>query len=160
MAGRGAASVTHPKQLTARDKQARCLELRIMGHTLEEIAAQTGYSNASAVSKAITAQLKRREKPLADELAAIHMARLEVAAKKVMGKLVKDGLSTRAIGQATLALQRILAQQSRYVDVYSQGQGLGPVVSLLEQLLDPANAPDGADPDDSMTVEIVSDSPE
>lgn len=157
---RGAASTTRPANLTTRERQAKCLELRIMGHTLEEIAASTGYSSAASVSNAISSALKRREKPLADELAAIHMARLEVAAKKVMGKLVKDGLSTRAIGQATLALQRILAQQSRYVDVYSQGQGLGPVVSLLEKLLDPANAPDGADPDDSMTVEIVSDSPE
>jgi hypothetical protein len=53
-----------------------------------------------------------------------------------------------------------LAQQAKYVDVYSQGQGLGPVVSLLEALLDPVNAPLGADPDDPMTVDVDSGSSE
>jgi hypothetical protein len=52
-----------------------------------------------------------------------------------------------------LALVRVLSQQARYVDVYSQGQGLGPVVSLLEQLL--TTVPAGADPDDPMTIDAT-----
>ena len=60
-------------------------------------------------------------------------------------------LSPKQAGAVTLALTRNLAAQARYVDVYSDSQGLGPVASLLEQLL--TSPPDGADPDDPMTVD-------
>lgn len=157
---RGAASDTHPIRLTARERGARCVELRRDGLTLQEIANRMGYANASAVSKAITAQLARREKPAADELAQIHMDRLELACKRIMAKLNREKpLTVRQISQATLSLTRVLAAEARYVDVYSEGQGLGPVVGLLERLLDPSSAPEGADPDDPMTVPIADETP-
>lgn len=152
---RGAASDTHPIRLTARERGVRCVELRVAGLTLTEIASELGYSNASAVSKAITAQLARRERPAADQLAQIHMERLELACRRIMAKLNRDKpLTTRQLAQATLSLTRVLAAEAKYVDVYSEGHGLGPVASLLERLLDPASAPEGADPDDPMTVPV------
>jgi hypothetical protein len=124
---------------------------------LQRIADEVGYASEGATHKAIEAGLARREKPAAEELAKVHMARLELAAEPIMAKLTRhlegDPLSTRALSQATLALVRVLSQQARYVDVYSQGQGLGPVVSLLEQLL--TTVPAGADPDDPMTIDAT-----
>jgi hypothetical protein len=56
------------------------------------------------------------------------------------------------ISAMQLALVRNQAQQARYIDVYSEGQGLGPVVSLLDRLL--STAPEGVDPDDPMTIPV------
>ena len=153
MAARGAASPTRPENLTTRERHARAVELRVQGFTLDEIAKRLGYSNRSAVGKAIDSQLRRREKPAAEQLAQIHMERLEAACRRVMAQLTRDKpLNPRQLAQVSLSLTRILAAEAKYVDVYSEGQGLGPVASLLEWLLDPNAAPPGADPDDPMTV--------
>jgi hypothetical protein len=112
------------------------------------------------VSEGITLALQRREKPAADELARIHMERLEMAARAVMKRISADQdagsgrLSAGQLSKHTLSLTRILAAQAKYVDVYSEGQGLGPVVSLLEQLL--STPPAGADPDDPMLMDTDS----
>lgn len=120
---------------------------------MDEIAEHLGYTHRAAVHKAIAAQLARREKPAADQLAQIHMDRLELACRRIMAKLSREKpLTSRQLAQATLSLTRVLAAEAKYVDVYSEGQGLGPVASLLEKLLDPSSAPAGADPDDPMTV--------
>lgn len=155
MTARGAASPTHPIRLTARERGARAVELRRDGWTLDEIAKELGFTHRAAAGKAIDAQLKRRERPAADQLAQIHMERLELACKRIMVKLNRTKpLTTRQLAQATLSLTRILAAEAKYVDVYSEGQGLGPVASLLERLLDPSGAPAGVDPDDPMTVPV------
>jgi hypothetical protein len=152
---RGAAAATSKENVTGRERQAKAVELRIQGWTLERIRDELGYRSVSSVHEGITAQLKRREKPGADELAAIHMAQLDRAAALVMGPIQRalDGgraLGPKQISAMVLSLTRILAQQAKYVDVYSEGQGLGPVVSLLEQLM--ASPPAGVDPDDPMTI--------
>lgn len=150
---RGAASATHPVKLTARERGARAIELRVAGLTLDEIARELGYSHRSAAGKAIDSAMKARVRPAADQLAQIHMERLELACKRIMAKLNRDKpLTTRQLSQATLSLTRVLAAEAKYVDVYSEGHGLGPVASLLEKLLDPASAPAGVDPDDPMTM--------
>jgi hypothetical protein len=158
---RGVALPTNPHRLTGAARQARALELRVLGWTYDEIAREIGYKSRGAVGEAIKAALARREKPAADELARIHMDRLELAARSVMRRIGDDqargNLTAGQLSKHVLSLTRILAQQARYVDVYSEGQGLGPVVSLLDQLL--RTAPVGADPDDPMTVSPV-DSPE
>lgn len=123
--------------------------------TLDEIAAELGYSHRSAAGKAIVAQMARREKPAADQLAQIHMDRLELATRRVMAKMNREKpLTTSQLARMVLSLTRILAAEAKYVDVYSEGQGLGPVASLLEKLLDPSSAPSGVDPDDPMTVPV------
>ena len=154
-APRGAASPTHPNRLTARERGARAVELRVLGWTLDEIAKELQFTHRAAAGKAIAAQMARREKPAADQLAQIHMDRLELACRRIMAKLNRDkALTTRQLAQATLSLTRVLAAEAKYVDVYSEGQGLGPVASLLEKLLDPTAAPAGTDPDDPMTVPV------
>lgn len=158
MTARGAASPTRPENLTARERQARAVELRVQGFTLDEIATMLGYSHRASVGKAIDSQLKRRERPAADQLAQIHMDRLEAACKRIMAQLTRaKPLNPRQLAQTTLSLTRVLAAEAKYVDVYSEGQGLGPVASLLERLLDPGSAPAGADPDDPMTVPVEGD---
>lgn len=153
--GQGAASKTGQRIVTARERQARAVELRVRGWTLEQIAAELQYRGTSSVSEAIKAQLARRERPAADELAKIHLERLELAIRPVMDKIQehitgKRVLSVKQISALQLALVRNLAQQAKYVDVYSEGQGLGPVVSLLDRLL--STTPVGFDPDDPMTI--------
>lgn len=153
MTNRGATAITGRRHVTARERQVRAVELRVAGQTLDEIAATLGYRSRGAVHDAIEACLARREKPPADQLAAIHMDRLEHAVRRVMGRLVSpEELSVKQIAALTLSLTRLLAAQARYVDVYSSAQGMGPVVSLLEQLL--SSPPEGVDPDDPMTVSI------
>lgn len=155
MGNRGAFSTTGPQRITAAQRGDQAVRLRVAGLTLDEIAQQLGYSNRGAVSKAVTAALKRQGKPAAEELAAIHMERLEVAAKRIMARLNIESqgkLSVGALSKATLSLTRVLAAEAKYVDVYSQSQGLGPVTSLLEQLL--SSPPAGTDPDDPMTVPV------
>lgn len=127
---------------------------------MDEIAKQLGFTHRAAAGKAIDSQLKRRERPAADQLAQIHMDRLEAACKRIMAQLTRaKPLNPRQLAQTTLSLTRVLAAEAKYVDVYSEGQGLGPVASLLERLLDPTSAPAGADPDDPMTVPVEGDDP-
>lgn len=151
----GAAAVTSEQNLRGRERQAMAVELRVQGFTLQQISDQLGYRSAASVHEAIKSQLKRREKPGADQLAEIHMAQLDKAARLVMAPIQRalDGgrqLGPKQISAMVLSLTRVLAQQAKYVDVYSEGQGLGPVVSLLEQLM--STPPDGTDPDDPMTI--------
>jgi hypothetical protein len=158
MTARGAASPTSPQRLPARERGARAVELRVLGWTFDEIAKQLGYTHRAAAQKAVAAQMAKREKPAADQLAQLHMDRLELACRRIMVKLSREKpLTSRQLAQVTLALTRVLAAEAKYVDVYSEGQGLGPVASLLEKLLDPSSAPAGADPDDPMTVPVEDD---
>jgi len=154
---KGAANPTSPRMLTARARQARAVELKVQGWTHAQISEELNYSGPGAVTQAIAAQLKRRERPAADELAKIHLERLELAIRPVMQRVQEhiDGvrpMSVKQIAAIELALTRNLAAQAKYVDVYSEGQGLGPVVSLLDRLL--SSAPDGVDPDDPMTIPV------
>lgn len=147
--------VTGRQAVKARERQARAIELRILGWTLEQIAAELGYRNRSSAHDAITAGLAHRTKPLADELAKVHMAQLELAIRPVMDQIEahisgRRRMSAKQAGVVTLAVTRNLAAQAKYVDVYSGAQGIGPVVSLLQQLLE--SPPDGVDPDDPMTA--------
>lgn len=151
---RGEALPTSPRRVTAAQRQARAIELRVLGWTFEEIMVDTGYRSRGAVSDAIKAGMSRREKPAADELARIHLERIEMATRSVMKRIhadqVKGHLSAGQLSRHVLSLTRLLQQQARYVDVYSEGQGLGPVVSLLEQLI--STPPAGVDPDDPMMI--------
>lgn len=153
---KGAADPRGPRVLTGQARQARAVELRIQGWTYEQIRAELGYASRGSVHEAITGLLKRRERPLADDLAKIHLAQLDLAIRPVMDQVQAhiDGtrrMSAKQAGVVTLALTRNLAAQARYVDVYSSAQGMGPVVSLLERLLEAPPA-DDQDPDDPMTV--------
>lgn len=155
----GAAAKTSVQNLVGRERQARAVQLRIEGQSLQMIADALGYRGTSGVQQAIDAQLRRREKPAADALATIHMQRLDLAAELVMRPIAAalgEGrkLGPKQISAMVLSLTRILAQQAKYVDVYAEGQGLGPVVSLLEQLMN--TPPADVDPDDPMTITSVS----
>lgn len=124
---------------------------------MQQIADELHYRGTSSVAEAIKAQLARRERPAADELAKVHLERLELAIRPIMDRLRQhlDGelpMGMDEISAMQLALVRNQAQQARYIDVYSEGQGLGPVVSLLDRLL--SNAPEGVDPDDPMTIAV------
>lgn len=153
---KGATGVVAIGKVKASEKHAKAAEMRVRGCTLEQIADELGYKSRASAHKAIEAAMLARKRPAAEALAQMHMARLEAAAEPIMQKLTRhlngEPLSTRALGQATSALVRVLSQQARYVDVYAQGQGLGPVVSLLAQLLE--QPPAGVtDPDDPMTID-------
>lgn len=131
--------------------------MRVRGFTLQQIADELHYRGTSGALQAIEAQLAKRERPAAEALAKLHMERLEMMVKPVMDKAAGhvDGthiLTVKQINALTLALTRNLAAQAKYVDVYSEGQGLGPIASMLESLM--RTPPDGVDPDDPMTIDV------
>jgi hypothetical protein len=154
---KGAAAASSPRRITAAQRQVRAVELRVRGFTLDQIAKELGYRTRQGALVAIEAQLAKRERPAAEALAKVHLERLELMVKPVMDKVAAhlDGrttLSVKQVNALTLALTRNLAAQAKYVDVYAEGQGLGPIASLLDRLL--SSAPDGVDPDDPMTIPV------
>jgi hypothetical protein len=131
--------------------------MRVRGFTLQQIADELGYRSPAGAANAIETEMGKRARPAAEALAKLHMERLELLVKPVMDKAAAhiDGrvtLSVKQINGLTLALTRNLAAQAKYVDVYAEGQGLGPIASLLDRLL--SSAPEGVDPDDPMTIPV------
>jgi len=71
------------RRVRATVKQLKAMELRIAGHTLEEIAQKLRYKDASSAYRAIMAGMIKTIQEPADELRKVHIARCE---KMISGK--------------------------------------------------------------------------
>ena len=70
--------VKHSKRrLTAKQRQARALELRLEGNTYEQIASTLSYRSASGAFKAVDAGLRLTLEPAATELRALEAVRID-----------------------------------------------------------------------------------
>lgn len=77
MAGKGE-NMTSESRLTAAAKQAKALELRTQGKTLDYIARTVGYASTSGAYKAIISGLQRTLQEPADELRKLELERLDI----------------------------------------------------------------------------------
>jgi hypothetical protein len=109
----GSPRATSPRRLLAAEKQRQALELKIGGATLQQIAAELGYSDSSGAYRAIQAALKAMLQPPADELRRLQYERLErlyaAAHKKAVGDGAADQPDLEAMDRAIKLAQRINA---------------------------------------------------
>lgn len=78
---------TGKKAVESAEKQRRILELRKAGYTLDQIADELGYADASGVHHALTRTLERTVGEPAQELRALEADRLDEMWRKVWEKL-------------------------------------------------------------------------
>ncbi len=104
------------KKVSAAYKQKKALELRLAGKTLDEIAADLNYADASGAYKAILAGLRHTLQEPADELRKIEFARLEKLWDKVWGRLSMPGpLPTSDLSALVRSLLKIMDRRARLV---------------------------------------------
>lgn len=83
---------TSKNTLTVRQKEALCLELRLQGHSLEEIAAAAGYRNESGPHKAILRILERQEKQTVETYIETELKRLDRLQVPLWAKAIAGNL--------------------------------------------------------------------
>lgn len=134
------APVTRSKSATA-EKDRRCLELRRMGLTLDEIATQVGYANKGSVSKALAREAKRSGGPEMDpdrarELEADRLDRLQAAVwpKAMKGDpiAVEKVLRISQARRSLLGLDRALLNVTPERPAYAGGDAEASVTSADE----------------------------
>ena len=74
--GKGASSAS-PRRISAREKQAKALKLRLAGATFQEIADKVGYAGRQSAQKAVTKAMQDTIQEPADELRRLEMMRLD-----------------------------------------------------------------------------------
>jgi uncharacterized protein YegP (UPF0339 family) len=68
-----------PRRISAAQRQAQALQLRVSGATLEAIAKALGYSHHSGAQKAVQSALKKMLQEPAEELRKLESLRLDTA---------------------------------------------------------------------------------
>jgi len=87
-----AESKTSPRQLKARERQARALEMRTSGATYAEIAKALDYAGPSSVHKALTTALDNIIAPEVEALRTLEGQRYDAALKSIWPKVVDGDL--------------------------------------------------------------------
>jgi len=81
------------------EKRAHVVELRGRGLTWDQIAAQTGYSNGSAASKAWRAAIKQHPDQTVDEIRAQERTRLEAMDSRLNDIISSPPIKSTSIGR-------------------------------------------------------------
>ena len=81
------------------DKRAEVVRLRAEGKTWDQIAAQVGYSNGSAASKAWRAAIKQHPDQSVDEVRRQEKTRLEVMDSRLSEIIGRAPVKTTSIGR-------------------------------------------------------------
>jgi hypothetical protein len=84
------------------EKRARVVELRAKGRTWDAIAAEVGYSNGSAASKAWHAAIRQRPDMAVDAVREQEKARLEYLIGQAVEQIECPGPRTSAIGKVVV----------------------------------------------------------
>lgn len=79
------------------EKRTQVVELRAQGKTWDQIAAQVGYSNGSAASKAWRAAIKQRPDQTVDEIRAQEKTRLEQMDSRLSDIIASPPIETTSI---------------------------------------------------------------
>jgi hypothetical protein len=87
------------------DKRAEVVRLRAEGRTWDQIAAEVGYSNGSAASKAWTAAIKQRPDQTVDEVRRQEKTRLEQMDSVMAGIIANPPLRGTATGAVMLDIR-------------------------------------------------------
>lgn len=89
------------------DRQRKAMDLRIAGATLEQIAQQLGYADASGAYRAICRGLVETQRPAADELRELESRRLDRLLLAVWQQALAGDL------KAVETARRLLDQRAR-----------------------------------------------
>ncbi|WP_297699622.1 hypothetical protein [Mycobacterium sp.] len=76
------------------EQEIRCYELRLTGMSLDNIAKQVKLSKGT-VHNRIQAHIEQRVQPLADELRAVMVDRLDTCIERLHGQILDDELGSR-----------------------------------------------------------------
>jgi hypothetical protein len=133
--------------LDAAERHRRALELKVLGWTHDQIAAELGYASRGAVTDAIKAAVRDAALPAAREYRAILTERLEEMYRATRASAIKDGKvnDLEALDRCVKVVQRL---ESLY--------GLGGTKLKVGQ--DPEAGPVGVDAAVQVagTVEVLS----
>lgn len=81
------------------DKRSRVVQLRSEGWTWDRIAAETGYANGSAASKAWRAAIQQRPDQTVDEVRTQERTRLEAMDSRLSDIISRPPVRTTSIGR-------------------------------------------------------------
>jgi hypothetical protein len=81
---------TSAKNIEAKERQRKALELRKLGCGYQEIADKLGYASTSSSHKAVKLALKELTREPAEEVLKLELERLDVATRAI-AKQVRDG---------------------------------------------------------------------
>ena len=119
--GRGE-SPTSRRRMEGIERQRQAAAMRAKGHTFDEIATALGYGSPAAAHNAVTAALQRAVLPVAEEVRARELARLDAledaiarrAAALEGAQLHEDPSGkTHVLGTQDSALDRLVKIQER-----------------------------------------------
>lgn len=90
----GGSRYTVTNKATVAEQEIRCYELRLAGKSLDAIAKETKLSKGT-VHNRIQAHIEQRVQPLADELRAVMVDRLDVCIARLHAQIQDDELGSR-----------------------------------------------------------------
>ena len=108
--GRPAQATANAAKIAA--QQIQCYELRLTGMSIDGIAAATGIPR-STVSDRIQSHIKLQIQPLADELRAIEVARLDRYLEKLDAQIQED----RAVARNTEVAVKVAERRAKLLGI-------------------------------------------
>lgn len=112
---------------SAREREARALDLRAFGHSFDRIASELGYAHASSASKAIQRALDRIPMEAAKRLRDIELHALDLAQRQLAEKILRGHLG------AIDSMLRIMHHRAKLLGLYEPqaDSGIAEVAAVL-----------------------------
>lgn len=112
---------------SAREREARALDLRALGYPLDRIASELGYAQASSVSKAIQRALDRIPVEAAKHLREVELRTLDLAQRSLADGIVRGHLG------AIDRLIRIMDHRAKLLGLYEPqpDTGVAEIAAVL-----------------------------
>lgn len=112
---------------SAREREARALDLRLLGYSYDRIARELGFAHRSAARKSVERALKAIPREAALELRQIELERLDLAQQRIAKQIMSGHLG------AIDRLLRIMDHRAKLLGLYEPqpDSGIAEVVSVL-----------------------------
>lgn len=124
----------------ARTREAKALDLRLLGYSHERIARELGYQHRSAAKKAIDRALASIPREAASQLRDMELERLDLAQRSLAEKIVRGHLG------AIDRLIRIMDHRAKLLGLYEPqpDTGIAEVAAVLGAWLGKVRKEDAA----------------
>lgn len=112
---------------SAREREAKALDLRLLGYSYDRIAREIGYAHRSAARKAIQRALNAIPREAALELRQIELERLDLAQQRIAKQIMTGHLG------AIDRLLRIMDHRAKLLGLYEPqaDTGVAEVAAVL-----------------------------
>lgn len=114
----------HARRLTAKQKQAKALELRTGGATYEVIAKAVGYSTRHAAHRAVSTALRDIPKENAEALRELELNRLDEMTLRLTARLRAGDL------EVVNKLLRVMDARAKLTGIYQLPEGSGDMTQI------------------------------